>query len=78
MLPIRRLNLDIGQEAKVRAAWLCFPGFTLEPLDQLYRRIDAATYHYENMGGTFTTELQVNEAGFVNLYPDLWQAEAST
>ncbi len=78
MLPIRRLNLAIGQEAKVRAAWLRFPSFDLEPLDQLYRRIDAATYHYESAGGTFSTELQVNEAGFITLYPELWQVEAST
>jgi hypothetical protein len=78
MLPIRRLNLAIGQEAEVRAAWLRFPGFTLEPLEQLYRRIDVTTYRYESAGGTFVTELHVNEAGFITLYPDLWQAEAST
>jgi hypothetical protein len=78
MQPIRRLSLDIGQEAKVRAAWLRFPGFTLEPLEQLYRRIDVITYRYESAGGTFVTELHVNEAGFITLYPDLWQAEAST
>ena len=78
LLPIRRLDLAIGQEAKVMAAWLRFPSFTLEPLDQLYRRIDAATYRYESAGGAFVTELQVNAAGFVALYPNLWQVEAST
>jgi hypothetical protein len=78
MQPIRRLSLDIGQEAKVRAAWLRFPGFTLEPLEQLYRRIDATAYHYESAGGTFATELQVEDAGFITLYSDLWQVEAST
>jgi hypothetical protein len=77
MLPIRRLNLAIGQESKVSAAWLRFPSFTLEPLDQIYRRIDAAAYHYESAGSTFATELQVNEAGFITLYPDLWQVETS-
>ncbi len=78
LLPIRRLNLDIGEEAEVRAAWLRFPDFTLEPLEQLYSRIDAATYRYESAGGSFVAELQVNEAGFVTLYPNLWQAEAGT
>ncbi len=78
MLPIRRLNLAVGQEATVRAAWLRFPSFTLEPLDQLYHRIDAATYRYESAGGAFVTELQVNAAGFITHYPDLWQVEAST
>lgn len=76
LLPIRRLNLEIGQEAAVRAAWLRFPGFNLEPLEQVYRRTGPATYRYESGGGAFFTELEVNEAGFVTLYPDFWRAEA--
>jgi hypothetical protein len=78
LLPMRRLDLAIGQEAEVRAAWLRFPTFTLEPLDQRYRRIDASTYRYESAGGRFVAELQVNAAGFVTRYPNVWQAEAGT
>ena len=74
LLPIRRLQLSIGQEAEVQAAWLRFPSFTLEPLVQLYRRIDDATYRYESAAGRFVTELWVNPAGFVTNYPDVWQA----
>ena len=74
LLPIRRLQLSIGQEAEVQAAWLRFPSFTLEPLAQRYRRIDAATYRYESAGGRFVTELRVNPAGFVTSYPDVWRA----
>jgi uncharacterized protein len=76
LLPIRRLNLAVGEEAAVRAAWLRFPSFTLEPLDQTYRRLDEKTYRYESAGGRFVRELEVNEAGFVTLYPGLWQAES--
>jgi len=75
LLPIRRLGLEVGQEAQVRAAWLRFPSFTLEPLEQLYRRIDTTTYRYESAGGRFVADLQVNEAGFVTDYPNLWQIE---
>lgn len=75
LLPIRRLNLAIGQGAAVRAAWLRFPGFTLEPLEQFYRRIDPTTYRYESAGGRFVAELQVNDVGLVTLYPDVWQRE---
>ncbi len=78
LLPIRRLGLAIGQEAKVQAAWLRFPSFTLEPLEQLYRRTDVATYRYESAGGRFVTELQVSPAGFVTDYPNFWALEAST
>ena len=76
LLPIRRLRLALGQEAKVRAAWLRFPSFTLEPLEQLYRRIAATTYLYESAGGTFVTELQANATGLITHYPSFWQAEA--
>ncbi|PWU17191.1 MAG: hypothetical protein C5B48_16285 [Candidatus Rokuibacteriota bacterium] len=77
LLPIRRLELTVGQEAKVRAAWLRFPTFTLEPLDQLYRRTGDAMYRYESGGGAFVADLPVNPAGFVTLYPGFCQAEAS-
>jgi hypothetical protein len=40
LLPIRRLSLGVGQETEVRAAWLRFPSFQLEPLVQVYRRIN--------------------------------------
>jgi hypothetical protein len=78
LLPIRRLNLAIGEQARVRAAWLRFPGFALEPLEQIYRRTGVTTYQYESGGGRFTTELRVNEAGFVTDYPNLWAFEAGT
>jgi uncharacterized protein len=78
LLPIRRLELAIGMEAEVQAAWLRFPGFTLEPLVQLYHRMSAATYRYESAGSAFVAELQVNTTGFVTSYANVWHVEAST
>lgn len=75
LLPIRRLNLPIGGEAQVKAAWLRFPSFTLEPLEQTYRRLDDALYRYESAGGKFVAELRVNASGLVTLYPRGWAAE---
>jgi uncharacterized protein len=75
LLPIRRLSLAVGEEASVRAAWLRFPSFTLEPLEQIYRRVNTTTYRYESAGGRFVRDLAVNEAGFVTQYPGLWQVE---
>ncbi len=69
LLPIRRLGLATGQDAEVRAAWLRFPSFTLEPLNQYYTRIGEAIYRYESAGGRFPAELKVNEEGFVTEYP---------
>ncbi len=75
LLPIRRLNLGLGEKGEVRAAWLRFPSFELEPLEQSYRRVNGTTYRYESRGGRFVTELQVNESGLVTLYPNFWQIE---
>ena len=74
LLPIRRLNLEIGQQAEVKAAWLRFPSFELEPLAQVYTRLDEFTYRYSSEGGSFLRDLTVNEVGFVTDYPGLWQA----
>jgi uncharacterized protein len=78
LLPIRRLNLAVGAAAEVRAAWLRFPSFALEPLNQIYRRISSTTYRYESAGGQFVADLQVNGIGVVTEYPLLWQIEAGS
>jgi len=77
LLPIRRLDLAVGEEASVRAAWLRFPSFALEPLEQSYRRLAESRYRYESAGGRFVAELEVNAAGLVTLYPGFCQVEAS-
>ncbi len=75
LLALRRLDLPVGAAAEVRSAWLDFPGLTMEPLPQTYRRTSETTYAYESNGGAFTAELRVNEAGFVTHYPGLWHEE---
>ncbi|MBW3569673.1 MAG: putative glycolipid-binding domain-containing protein [Gemmatimonadetes bacterium] len=74
LLPIRRLGLEIGEEAAVSAAWLRFPSFELERLEQAYRRTGDLSYRYESAGRAFVRELQVNAAGLVTRYPDFWEA----
>jgi hypothetical protein len=76
LLPVRRLALAIGQRATVRAAWLRFPGFTLEPLEQAYERLDGRRYRYQSNGGAFTAEIEVRDDGLAVRYGDLWIAEA--
>jgi len=73
LLPVRRLRLGVGQESAVNAAWLRFPSLALEPLDQLYRRVADRAYHYESGGGSFTAELELDDTGFVALYPGLFE-----
>ena len=75
LLPIRRLSLEVGQQAPVSAAWLRFPSFKLERLDQVYSRLDQTTYRYESNDGEFVAELNVNDFGLVTSYPELWEEE---
>lgn len=74
-VPIRRLALEPGASAPVRAAWLRFPDFSLEALDQVYTRQNDHRYRYQSGGGRFTAELEVDEEGLVLRYGDLWVAE---
>lgn len=75
-LPIRRLALAAGAGASVRAAWLRFPDFTLEPLEQRYTRTGESLYRYESAGGRFVAELETGAGSLVSRYGDYWRAEA--
>ena len=77
LLPIRRLQLAIGQKANVRAAWLRFPSFTLEPFDQSYERLGERLFRYESAGGSFVADLEVSEAGVPQRYGNIWTADAA-
>jgi uncharacterized protein len=75
LLPIRRLDLAIGQQSEVKAAWLRFPSFELEPFSQIYTRLEETLYRYSSNDGKFVREIRVNEVGLVTDYPGIWEAE---
>jgi hypothetical protein len=75
LLPIRRLALEVGEEAAVRAAWLRFPSFALKPLEQTYFRFAPHRYRYRSEGG-FEAELEVRPSGLVAHYPGLARARS--
>jgi len=75
LLPIRRLALPVGASAPVRAAWLRFPELTVEVLEQTYHRTATTRYAYESDNGAFRAEIEVDDAGMVVHYENLWKAE---
>ncbi len=78
LMPLRRLDLAVGQAAEVRSAWLEWPSALLAPLVQRYARRSVAEYDYEaDLPGTdkFVAVLRVAPGGWVLDYGDLWQAE---
>jgi len=73
-LPIRRLALDVGEEADVAVVWLRWPELRVERLEQRYARLAKDRYRYSS--GDFSAELVVDEQGLVVDYEGLWRAIA--
>jgi uncharacterized protein len=71
-LPIRRLELQVGESRKLVAAWLRFPELDVIPLKQRYTRIDEETYLYESVMSGYKAELIVDEDGVVQTYGGEW------
>jgi hypothetical protein len=76
LLPIKRSDLAVGDDAPVRAAWLRFPSFNLEPLEQTYTRKSDSVYNYKSSTG-FEKDITVDEFGLVVEYSDLWTRETA-
>ena len=70
--PIRRLMLEGRDEGEFAMAWVRFPGPTVERAPQRYRRLGESRWRYEGVGTGFTATLDVDAAGFVVTYGDIW------
>jgi hypothetical protein len=77
-LPIRRLNLAVGESRELTAAWVRFPELTVEPLAQRYTRLAERRYRYESVVSGFTAELEVDDLGLVVSYEGIWQRVAES
>jgi hypothetical protein len=71
-LPIRRLRLEIGQEAEVAAVWVRWPELTVERAVQRYARLAKDRYRF--FQEEFEAELVVDDQGLVLDYEGLWRA----
>jgi uncharacterized protein len=72
-LPIRRLQLHIGQSSgSVVAAWVRFPDLILEPLPQKYLRVSDRLYRYSSRGGAFVAQISVDDEGLALDYEGVW------
>lgn len=71
-IPMRRLNLQVGESQMVNAVWVRFPGLNLERLHQRYTRISQSLYHYEAPELDFEARLEVDEQGVIINYENLW------
>lgn len=80
LLPIRRLDLAVGERADVRTAWVRFPELRVEALEQSYERESARVFRYDALvdGERFQARLDTDEFGRILLYEGLWEAEVAS
>jgi len=75
LIAIRRLALNVGEQASAPAAWLDFPDCKLKQLEQHYHRISNYEYAYTAPDVGYAATLEVNHYGAIVRYPDLWEQE---
>jgi len=77
-IPIRRLDLSVGERATISTAWIRFPELDVVPNAQTYERLDIDRWRY--LSGPYDFELVTDvPSGLVLAYgQDLWRAVALT
>lgn len=74
LIQLRRVALEVGEAADVPVAWLDVFAGTLDTLHQHYERRAADQYGYEAPRFSYSAVLRVDASGFVQHYPQLWEA----
>lgn len=69
-LPIRRLQLAVGDSAEVTTATIDVETLGVVPVRQRYQRLTTRRFEYSNLDTGYTVELDVDEYGLVHDHPD--------
>jgi hypothetical protein len=73
-LPIRRLNLGVGQSIDLRMVYIVLPAFTVTVSPQRYTCLEPLRrYRYESLDSDFVRDVDVDSDGLVVTYPDLYR-----
>ncbi len=79
-LPIRRLNLKLGESREILVAYIGLPGLQLSRMQQRYTCLshdeNGGTYRYESLKSGFTAELRVDTDGLVVDSPNIFEMDA--
>lgn len=74
-LPINRLNFEIGQTIEISVVYFLLPEMTFQRSLQHYSFLGKGLFKFEEKGifDGFSTDIQVDESGFVTDYPQLFR-----
>lgn len=76
-LPIRRLNIPIGERVQVDALYINVFKNEIKPVTQFYTRLSENRYLYEGVLKDFKAEITVDNDGLVTDYPGIFSSVQS-
>lgn len=71
-LPINRLNLPIGSFKEIIVIYIDLPTSECKPTRQRYTHLGKKLYKYEDLLSGFTSNIEIDEKGYVINYPGIW------
>lgn len=71
-LPIRRLQLEVGESAHIEVVYINAPDLALSREKQVYTKLTEHIWRFEQPSADFTAEVTVDDEGFVLEYPGLF------
>ncbi|MDQ2634041.1 MAG: putative glycolipid-binding domain-containing protein [Pseudomonadota bacterium] len=75
LLQLKRAALEEGERAEFSVVWFDIGRKELVDLPQIYERRDEKHYWYESPTDGYEAMLEMDESGFVRVYPELWAME---
>ncbi|QJU54173.1 putative glycolipid-binding domain-containing protein [Herbiconiux sp. KACC 21604] len=72
-LPVRRLDLEVGESRDIVTAYIDVPSLHVTPDPQRYTRVEPNVYRYESLDSDFVRDVEVDDDGFVLEYPGLFR-----
>jgi hypothetical protein len=72
-LPIKRLNLAVGESSEIQVAWIRVPSLAVVRAGQRYERLSPDTYRYTSLESGFQADIQVDASGLPIRYGNIWE-----
>lgn len=74
-LPIRRLDLQVGEARQIKVAYVLVPDLIVRAAPQRYTRLEERLWRFESLDADFTADIAVDDSGFVVDYPGLFERD---
>ena len=72
-LPIRRLDLAVGETGTIKVAYVSVPDLAVKAVEQRYTRLGEKRFRYEGLSTGFSVEIEVDGDGIVGDYPGVFR-----